>query len=362
MTTDDFHEDDARGELRKRLLALEGPVFAVLDGAQFDDLPDLLLEGGFEHRPLYTARGQQGRKFDLTAPQLILLHRNRTSARPDDVGDISLTRPDSALNLSLLDRLLEVVANRPIVFWECAQGEEALFKHLRSINMVRLARDGDAENFDPALQRTSEEVDGAEELDEVGHDDQITKEPPLVLFRHADANALTYVLPALDPPTLARLHGPANSIVLVRNTPGPIGSGIIASTRPHEQTQSSGPLVIGVSETRRIEENMEDASTWETVEFLRDNLDEPIDHLDDVNLYRSVQEVEVRGFRLGLETVAAHQLLAYLVHAFGDDVIDDYEFCQASVEDGVSPDMAIDLIFEGFIEAAEADGVGNARW
>lgn len=56
--------------LEDALLALDyktAPVFAVLDGAQFDNLPQELLLGDFVSRPLYLDRGDNNPEQIVTA-------------------------------------------------------------------------------------------------------------------------------------------------------------------------------------------------------------------------------------------------------------------------------------------------------
>lgn len=62
--------------LKPIILESDLPVFAALDGAQFDDLPNALFEGDFVHRPLYLDRGNGTSDQLRTAPQLVWLDRD----------------------------------------------------------------------------------------------------------------------------------------------------------------------------------------------------------------------------------------------------------------------------------------------
>ncbi|PYF07471.1 hypothetical protein C8J30_11722 [Rhodobacter viridis] len=113
------------------------PVLAVQDGAQFDDLPRALLLGGFDAPALYLDRGDNDPARLITAPQLVWLDERpvRGNGRPPE---------------ATLPALLALIENRPAaVFWRCAAGGDALFRHLRGLNMVMIPKTA-ARLFGPA--------------------------------------------------------------------------------------------------------------------------------------------------------------------------------------------------------------------
>lgn len=55
-------------------------TFAVLDGAQFDNLPDALREGEFVARSLYLDRGDNNPDQVIIAPHLVLLDERPATA------------------------------------------------------------------------------------------------------------------------------------------------------------------------------------------------------------------------------------------------------------------------------------------
>lgn len=57
----------------KDIHGLEAPVFAVLDGPQFHDLPGALFHGDFVSRPLYLDRGDNNPEQVVTAPHMVWL-------------------------------------------------------------------------------------------------------------------------------------------------------------------------------------------------------------------------------------------------------------------------------------------------
>ncbi|AUH33594.1 DUF4123 domain-containing protein [Paracoccus tegillarcae] len=168
--------------LEEALLALDqksAPVFAVLDGAQFDNLPQELLLGDFVSRPLYLDRGENNPEQIITAPHMVWLDE-----RPEKVA--------GRAPKDTIPALMALIAGRPAaVFWQCPDGAVALYRHLRRINLVYLPRAALAEadrlatanDFEPAL------------------------------LRHADANVVAQFMPSACLQDVARMFGPASAIV-----------------------------------------------------------------------------------------------------------------------------------------------------
>ncbi len=159
--------------LRTAILSLDGPLFAVLDGAQFENLPQTLLFAGIEARCLYLDRGDNHPERLVTAPYMVDLAQ---------VGGV--------------DRLLSIVSSpRQLALWQCPAGHDALYRHLRGLNRVLVPLDVPKP---PAA----------------GEDDEMQTHEA-VLFRHADANALDQVVPALGAVEMARVMGPAERLVFL---------------------------------------------------------------------------------------------------------------------------------------------------
>lgn len=167
---------------KEALLALDyktAPVFAVLDGAQFDNLPKALFDGDFISRPLYLDRGDNNPEQVITAPHMVTLDE-----RTEKVTGRSYDETVKAL--------LELIDNKPAaVFWQCPEGGDVLYKHLRGINKIMIPKD--------ALPGGPEEVDEGSPSDETH---------AMVLFRHADANVLAQTLYAMAKEEAARFYGP----------------------------------------------------------------------------------------------------------------------------------------------------------
>lgn len=108
--------------LEETLLALDhkaAPVFAVLDGAQFDNLPQELMLGGFVSRPLYLDRGDNNPEQIITAPHMVWLDERSekvTGRSPKET----------------IPALMTLIANRPAaVFWQCTAGAKTPETSLR---------------------------------------------------------------------------------------------------------------------------------------------------------------------------------------------------------------------------------------
>lgn len=154
-------------------------LFAVLDGAQFDNLPHALLLGGFNSRSLYLDRGDNDPEQLVTAPQLLWL---------DETAGPTSRRPFA----KVIEALLKLTEGGPgAVFWLCRAGGDRLYRHLRGLNMVELP---------------------ASALSQADHAGADTAFAP-ALFRHADANALAQTLPCFDTHEAARFFGPAERII-----------------------------------------------------------------------------------------------------------------------------------------------------
>jgi hypothetical protein len=223
-------------EARKRLMdsiaahiAHGNCVYAVLEGALFDDLPAQLGAAGIAHRSLY--RGGD-RSLIVGGPWLAGLGHYHPN--DDDLyevlGDDSIRLKDEIIlrpadPVTQAEALSKVLADsRAAVFWiaDPTLTEDELYRHLRTINEILVP----AETGGPAER---------------------------VTFRHADANVMAQVLPALDELQFARLLGPAGSILF---TPADEwGGGLKRADRPEPAvTPPSGPLAFSAEQIAHMQE------------------------------------------------------------------------------------------------------------
>lgn len=172
------------------LLALDyktAPVFAVLDGAQFDNLPKALFDGDFISRPLYLDRGDNDPEQIITAPHMVTLDERSEKVTGRSYEDT-------------IDALLTLIDNKPAaVFWQCSEGKDVLYKHLRKISKIMIPKGELPGGADEPGEETADETHA------------------MVLFRYADANVLTQTLYAMTAPEAARFFGPATRLLFAPN-------------------------------------------------------------------------------------------------------------------------------------------------
>lgn len=182
--------------LRQAVLGLAEPVFVVLDGAQFADLPASLAASDLTHRSLYLDRGDNHPERLATAP--------RMAALPED------RHREAAVDL------LREGSGSAGVFWTCPAGGDRLYRHLRRLNRVHVPVLTDADYRDVAGSASPVP----------SMPDDPTSFP---LFRHADANVMAQMKLGLEPETIATLLGPAPGIVFLA---GPEWSGLQRISHP----------------------------------------------------------------------------------------------------------------------------------
>lgn len=283
-------EPPTPASLEQALLALDhksAPVFAVLDGAQFDNLPQELLLGDFVSRPLYLDRGDNNPEQIITAPHMVWLDE-----RPEKITGRA---PQDTI-----PALLALIANRPAaVFWQCPDGADALYKHLRGINMVMIPKEF-APPADPAR---------------LGEDQQNpTSSHETVLFRHADANVIAQTLPAMDAAEMARFYGPATHLFFASDPDWANGRDWLQADRSDGLPKpQSGLLSLGSATMDGIKHARERRSLQRTAGFLRRTLPRDFQGLSDHQLEQIARNSRKSGKDLGIGSAGGHQRWAYLM-------------------------------------------------
>lgn len=151
----------------------DGLWFAVFDAAQVENAIQNLETSGLSYRCLYIGIDDK-QSLKNTAPYLISLQHTPMDKNSDPL---------------LLDRIIDLTSNKlsSLVFWKCDKGEDVLYKHLRGINMVDIP----LQNNDRTLSNKFEHV----------------------VLRHADANVMAQVMPALSHTELMHCIGPADYVL-----------------------------------------------------------------------------------------------------------------------------------------------------
>ncbi len=349
-------------------------VFVLADGARFDDLPGALAASGLSHRSLYL--NVQDAELVRAGPWLIDPYRQLDPAQnawgglPPVSGaegeaaiaadtEAALREPQAAGSFSgsgqaadpehQLETLIQLTGDAPAaVFWigDAALTEPALWRHLRTLNMVLIPKEYDSGPDEPSPESPASGIAETHEA---------------FMFRHGDGNVLAEVMPVLDAAQFSRVFGPAKSLVfLAPDHPRAGGSSLRSAVLPEDAPPARpGLLKLSMAQMGEIEEVRCEASRHETVRFLRENAAEETGHLSDTQLYKEVVKIEERGFALGFESMTAHLLFAFMSVTGSAPVIEGEEFAEYVERTGIPPDEAINGVFNGMISAAEADERGR---
>lgn len=331
--------------LRKLLLETKGTLFAVLDGAQFEDLPSDLLEGGFVYRSLYRERGDGDRDQLRTIPQMVWLDERSALGGQRDRSEA-------------LSALTDLIEDRPAaVFWTTDGGGDELFRHLRGINMVRMERDGPVDQADPTIESDEqfEESAAADKLSPTageGMIEPVDGSADVVLFRHADANVMAQVLPALTAEQFARLFGPATMIAFA---PDPEwGPSLMHAPRPDGLPPvPSGLLTIDTNTVERIEAARLSASRKRIKGFLSRHVPEHFEGIDEPFLEGVVQGSEASAEELGLRSEAARGRWAYVM-MLSDGKAAELPEVRSFLAEGPSPDARMRALMQHTADALRA--------
>ncbi|QCI99229.1 DUF4123 domain-containing protein [Agrobacterium larrymoorei] len=314
-------------QLKAVLLQANRNIFAVLDGAQFDDLPMALFDRNFIHRSLYLDRGTGPADQLRTAPQLVWL--NRTSDQKDDVRDV-----ESQIDERVLDKIFDLLADRPAaVFWLCHAGADVLYRHLRSINKVLYPR--------PAY---------------IGRDIDIPESGfEIVTFRHADANVMAQISSALDWNGLSRLLGPAEAFLF---TPEEDWSPKPMRVQRHDEMPfaHNGPLRIGRIELRNMARVRFEWLTRRTINYLGEYAPAHIQRVSEARLKMDVETWLREAQTSGVTGESAFRKWCYL-QMLHDGRLVQSQFAvdfKARRDTAVSADERVHQMMRYMIERAEA--------
>jgi len=214
---------EATANLCKRFSRMPHPIFAVMDGAHFDDLQSEMGRKNIPCRSLFLGAG---RETELNGPWLVSL--------PDE--DVE-------------NYVAGLAAERPCsVFWSCPDGEDVLYRHLRSLNEVLIPKSALPEDVSKASVIAA-------------------KDYARVLFRHYDPNVLGGVVPSINDAQFARFIGPAQEVVWYAPDYGGRRSAIKEDGLPDAPR---GPLKLEEANIKEIERRRDEALRRWRVAYLKD--------------------------------------------------------------------------------------------
>ena len=286
------------------------PWFAVLDGGLFDDLPGDLLRQGIACRSLFLDHAD--REVEQAGPWLVAADEDRARRH---VVDLTVAQPCA-------------------VFWGGAEGDLALWRHLRTLNEVLIP---------------------AETVQDGGDGSGRGRER--VLFRHWDPNVLASVLPLLDAAQLARVLGPARSIVM--NAPD--YGGLTEVPRPSDLPPPRGPLRLAQDQMEELKGAMLHASRLRIARFLKSSIQAPLPEVSDDYLWRATLASEPTADELGLRTEQGRARWTYLLAMSGGQVAAIPEVRAFIREGGASPDDQMKALMGHAITAMRGYDPGPGR-
>ena len=285
------------------LRRIRGDLYAVVDGAHFDDARATLSGAGLIQRPLFLEGPDPSAV--ASGPWLVDLNDRRH-----------------------LPLLKAVVQDRPaVVYWAWDHGVDALYRHLRRLNLVEIP----CEPRPPYDNRRVETV----------------------LFRHADPNVLAMLLPVLDPAQFARLMGTATGLTF----DAPDHGGVKTVPRPPNLPDApNGLLRITPEQDAALSQQLLARSHRRIAKYLVDQLphDAGISAQDLLPIVRKSDET---GRKLGIRTERGHARWAYLMMLSGGEVLNTPSATKF-IHDGPNPDRKVKELVK---QTAQALRDGNFK-
>lgn len=357
-------------------------IFAVMDGAFFQNVGASLRDAGLTSRTLY--RHSSNQAVVIGGPWLVNPYQHNAAADPQppawtaiseeerasgksdseiyadrmqatlDTGDETgggMLPVDDVKNvpatIARLEAILRIANGKPgLVFWigNASLTEDILFSHLRRLNKILVPKEytGDEEATDDLLEAAAD----AEEMTAAEQNDSYE----LVVFRHADANVMAQVFPALNEAQAARLFGPCHQLLFA---PDPDwGGGVKRARKPHDLPEPPpGPLRWEPETMRAIKERRMEVSRRKVMGYLRE-VDPNTEELSDAELRQRVLIYEASGNTLGLQSERAHMKWAYLM-SITDGKADSDGIAKAYFQrNSKHPDNAIDDVLDALHDAA----------
>ncbi|MFC2253948.1 DUF4123 domain-containing protein [Labrys portucalensis] len=288
--------------LRQALDKMPRPLFAVLDGGLFDDLPGDLSSKNIVCRSLFLDHADKD--IELAGPWLVPLADDEALGH---VVGLAITQPCA-------------------VFWSCPDGDMALWHHLRTINEILIPAEAAAGKVITA---------------------KLSGNFKRVLFRHWDPNVLAQTLPAFDLMQFQRLLGPASEALFLPR--GEWGNRIIRASRSSSAEPSPrGALRLGHETIKAIEEKRNDALVRRRMIYLREVAPDQTLGMNNSDLYSFVREEENKIKKFGVTNQENIALWTFMQITSQSDLSKDpniIEYMKAkSIKD--TPDQRVKSIFD----------------
>lgn len=307
----DLPDPSATAEaLRQALGKMPRPLFAVLDGGLFDDLPGDLTRKNIACRSLFLDHADKD--IELAGPWLVALADEEAL---NHVTDLALVKPCA-------------------VFWSCPGGDMTLWRHLRTINEILI----------PAEAAAGETIPS-----------EPSGEFRRVLFRHWDPNVFASVLPLLSGEQFARAFGPAE--VILMNAPD-YGGLKRATKRTDWPEPVRGLLRIEPDQIGRLQEAMVHSSRLRIARYLKENIPPNPPGISDETAWRATLANEKTARQLGVQTEAGKARWAYL-NIVSDNKATEIPEIRRYIQNGEeSPDEQVRSLMHHTIDALRSYAKG----
>jgi hypothetical protein len=341
-------------------------VYAVLDGARFDDLPAALNEAGIAYRSLY--RNVQDVELIRAGPWLIDPYHlpdpylNVWGGMPGDRASegqldadtnaamAELGKFNASDNASFhqsggradapeqLERLAGIAGETPAAVYRIGDqnlSETALWRHVRTLNMVQIPRAFVPEAPSPANDNEGPSHEG-------------------VLFRHYDGNVLAQVLPVLDSAQFSRVFGPAKALLFsAPDHPASDGSPLRRALLPDDAAPAQpGLLSLSNNQMEGIQDARLEGSRQRTVRFLRKTATKQTQHLSDEVLMSNVVAYEQVARSYGINEERSLTRFTWLMHCSDGKFIRQPGVDEHLRSGSGTPNTRLNLFAEAMAEAA----------
>ncbi|OLP47041.1 DUF4123 domain-containing protein [Rhizobium oryziradicis] len=294
---------EATETIRNTLKETPKPIFALLDGGGFDDLPGMLSAEAIKGRSLFLDGAAED--YRRAGPWMV--------------------RVDDMLVQGYIERL---EATQPCaVYWSCKQGEEILHKHLRTINEVLIP---------------------LEEAQLDGNGSKTTTHYERVLFRHWDPNVLGAVLPLLTRPQFSRFLGPATSILFNAPDYGGIKRAKVPDNMP---AAPPGPLRLEPDQMEKLKAAMLHSSRLRIARFLKGNIPPHFSGVNDDFVWGATLASEKSADELGIKTERGRARWAYVMMMSDGKAAEGAEVRNYIRDGGDTPDNRVKSLIQHIVNA-----------
>jgi hypothetical protein len=324
LFSDDLSPDDPRPAtgmtVTARLIAearskMQPELFALLDGALFDDMARLLANYEIRGRPLFLEAGDADAV--ASGPFLIPL---------DSAGQVTA--------------VIALVGNgRAPVIWSWPAGEPSLYRHLRTLNMAQIPRT--VADDDPPDASTPVK----------------TPTPMMaVIFRHWDPNVLALMLPQFTDEQRPRFFGLATSLAFQSRHDADAS---IAAHPANDTTRPGGMLVFSAEQLAAMSRFRVDLSYRRIKAYLRHIDPELVDRFDEPSLLAQIDQADRSGRALGLVSEQSLGKWTYLHLATGGAISAGDPVREAFQQSNAPPHETLDDLYDVMIAEFEREAGGR---